>query len=437
MNAHVFRQYDIRGVADVDLTGPFARSLGRALGTFWSRNGAARVAICRDCRLSSPRLHHEVLSGLLEAGLAVHDLGVGPTPMLYFGVHHLDIDGGVMITGSHNPAPDNGFKMMKGKGSLFGADIVALREMIEQSDFHLPGGGSVERLDLQAAYAGFLTGNIEIGPHRPRFAIDAGNGAAGPLALAALAALGLEPIALHCEMDGTFPNHHPDPTDPETLVQLRSAIAEQGLDFGIAFDGDGDRIGVVDANGDVLWGDRLLTLFARDLLSRRPGAAVLGEVKCSQTLYDDIALHGGRPILWKTGHSLIKTKMKEERALLAGEMSGHLFFADRYYGFDDAIYATARLVELISRDGKPLHARLNDLPVMHVDAGTSCAVPRRGKIRNRRAGLRAHFQKETPGRRHRWRTRAFSATGAWGTCARVQHTTRAGLAVRSTRRRCA
>lgn len=366
MNLNIFREYDIRGVADRDLTDELTRALGRALGTFHRRRGATKLAIGRDCRASSDRLHEELLRGLLETGCEVYDVGVVPTPLMYFAVFHLDLDGGVEITGSHNPPPENGFKMMKGKGSLFGDDIVTLRRMIEESDFDLASGGRVEKVDVLPAYLGFLRGNVQPAHTRIRVAIDAGNGAAGPTALAALRALGFDPVPLLCEMDGTFPVHHPDPTEPHSLELLRSTVLDQGLDLGIAFDGDGDRIGVIDARGEILWGDKLLTLLARDLLAQRPGAAILGEVKCSQTLYDDIAAHGGRPVLWKTGHSLIKTKMKEEGALLAGEMSGHVFFADRFYGFDDATYAACRLLELLSKRDQPLHALLADVPVTHV-----------------------------------------------------------------------
>lgn len=366
MNLHIFREYDIRGVADRDLTDDLARALGRALGTFQRRLGHDRLALGRDCRSSSDRLHDEVLRGLLESGCHVVDVGVVPTPLMYFAVFHLDLDGGVEITGSHNPPPENGFKMMKGKGSLFGEDILTLRRMIEENDFDLPGGGTVEKVDVLPAYLGFLRGNVHPAHTKLRVAIDAGNGAAGPTALAALTTLGFDPVALLCEMDGTFPVHHPDPTEPHSLELLRKTVLEQGLDLGIAFDGDGDRIGVIDARGDILWGDKLLTLLARDLLAHRPGAAIVGEVKCSQTLYDDIAKHGGRPILWKTGHSLIKTKMKEEGALLAGEMSGHVFFADRFYGFDDATYAACRLLELLSRRSQPLHELLADVPLTFV-----------------------------------------------------------------------
>lgn len=362
LNPNIFRQYDIRGVADRDLSDEFAFALGRAFGTFQRRLGHTKLALGRDCRLSSPRLHENLLRGLLETGAEVVDVGIVPSPLLYFTVHHLDLQGGLQITGSHNPAPDNGFKMMKGHGSLYGEDIVELQRIMAEDDYELVGPGSVEDVDILPSYVGFLQGNIELAHTEMKFAIDAGNGAAGPSALAALGGLGLKPEALLCEMDGNFPVHHPDPTDPKTLELLRKTVAEKNLDFGVAYDGDGDRIGIIDAEGNVLWGDMLVTLLARDLLSRRPGAAVLGEVKCSQTMYDDIAAKGGRPILWKTGHSLIKTKMKEEGALLAGEMSGHIFFADRYYGFDDAVYTTARVCEILSRTSKSLGELIADVP---------------------------------------------------------------------------
>lgn len=362
LNPNIFRQYDIRGVADRDLSDEFAFALGRAFGTFQRRLGHTKLALGRDCRLSSPRLHENLLRGLLETGVSVTDVGIVPSPLLYFAVHHLDLQGGLQITGSHNPAPDNGFKMMKGHGSLYGEDIVELKRIMAEDDYELVGPGSVENVDILPSYVGFLQGNIDLAHTAMKFAIDAGNGAAGPTALAALLGLGLKPEALLCEMDGNFPVHHPDPTDPKTLELLRKTVAEKNLDFGVAYDGDGDRIGIIDAEGNVLWGDMLVTLLARDLLSRRPGAAVLGEVKCSQTMYDDIAAKGGRPILWKTGHSLIKTKMKEEGALLAGEMSGHIFFADRYYGFDDAVYTTARVCEILSRTQKSLGELIADVP---------------------------------------------------------------------------
>ncbi len=361
-NPHVFREYDIRGVADRDLPDTLAHALGRALGTMWSRRGGKRVSVGRDCRLSGDRLHAALLGGIVECGLCVIDIGMGPTPLLYFSVFHLDLDGGVHVTGSHNPPHENGFKMMAGKGTLAGEEIAELRGMIEREDFDLRPGGTVTPRDLEPAYVGFVRGNIRLGRTNVRFAVDAGSGAAGPLALAAMRAIGLDPVAILCEPDGRFPVHHPDPSEPENLELLVRAVREQRLELGIAFDGDGDRIGVIDARGHVIYGDRLLALFAREVLARRPGAAIIGEVKCSQTLYDDIAKHGGRPILWKTGHSLIKRKMKEEHALLAGEMSGHVFFADRFFGFDDALYAALRLIEIVSLAGAPLHELFDGLP---------------------------------------------------------------------------
>lgn len=362
-NPHVFREYDIRGVAERDFPDDLVRALGVALGTLWNRRGAKRVAVGRDCRLSSPRLHGALLAGLLETGLEITDIGMGPTPLLYFTVFHYGFDGGVHVTGSHNPPDENGFKMMAGTATLSGEDILELREMISQGHEETKVGGSVRALDPSAAYAGFMRGNIALGPKPPRVAIDAGNGAGGPLAERAFRALGLEPVTLLMEPDGHFPVHHPDPSQPENMELLTRTVVEQGLDLGIAFDGDADRIGVIDRHGKTLYGDKLMIALSRAVLARHRGAPILGEVKCSQTMYDDIAKHGGRPVLWKTGHSLIKKKMKEEHALLAGEMSGHVFFADKFFGFDDAIYAALRLVELLSHRDVTLDQLLEDVPV--------------------------------------------------------------------------
>jgi phosphomannomutase/phosphoglucomutase len=362
MNPQIFREYDIRGVADRDLTDEVVENLGRAVGTFLQRRGNKRIVLSRDCRLSSPRLHTALRRGLLQTGLSLIDIGVGPTPMMYFSVFHLETDGGVQITGSHNPPGDNGFKLMSGKSTLAGDEIRELRTMIERRDFDLPGNGRSEDFDPLPAYAGYMKGNIRLQRTNLRFAIDAGNGAGGPAALLAMRALGLSPQAMYCEMDGAFPNHHPDPSLPENVAELVERVRRDGLDVGIAYDGDADRIGVVDNKGNVIFGDRLMILLSRHILARHPGAAILGEVKCSQTLYDDVARHGGRPIVWKTGHSLIKKKMKEENALLAGEMSGHVFFADRYFGYDDAIYASLRLLEIMAQTDLPLDQVLADVP---------------------------------------------------------------------------
>jgi phosphomannomutase/phosphoglucomutase len=362
VNPHVFRQYDIRGHAKRDFDDAFVRALGLSLGTFYSKRGLRRVAVGRDCRLSSPRLHGALCEGLLETGLHVVDVGIGPTPLLYFAVHDLDLDGGIQITGSHNPPDENGFKMMMGKDSLYGDDIVELRAVMESEQFHRGAGGILETVDPTPAYVEKAASDIQLGRTDIRFAIDAGNGAGGPLALETMKALGLNPVAMLCEMDGTFPVHHADPTEPETLEMLKARVLEDGLELGFAYDGDADRVGVIDARGEVIWGDKLMIILSRALLAKHPGATIIGEVKCSQTMYDDIEAQGGRGILWKTGHSLIKAKMKEERALLAGEMSGHIFFADRYYGFDDAIYATLRVLEIISHSDVPLHEMLSNVP---------------------------------------------------------------------------
>ena len=374
---NIFREYDIRGVADRDIGDDVAEDIGRGLATLLPVSPPAgrrpqtrpeqplRVVVGQDCRLSGPRIVERLTHGLRERGAQVIDIGVGPTPMTYFAVHHLDAGGGVMVTGSHNPGDENGFKIMRGKASFFGADIQALRQTIEDRAFCPARAGSVELLNVENDYVAALTRSVRIEEPSMKVVVDAGNGAAGPLALRALRAVGLDPVPLFCEMDGTFPNHHPDPTVVENLSTLIETVRSTGARVGIAFDGDGDRLGVVDASGEVVWGDRLLALFARDVLRERPGAAVIGEVKCSGALFDDVRRHGGRPIMWKTGHSLIKTKMKEEGALLAGEMSGHFFFADRYYGFDDALYAALRLLELLSRSGRTVVELLADLPQGH------------------------------------------------------------------------
>ncbi len=384
MTAHVFREYDIRGVADRDLSDELAERIGRALAVLLParKSGEApRIAVGRDCRLSSPRLFEQLVHGLIAGGVDVIDIGVGPTPMLYFSVHALEADGGVMITGSHNPAEDNGFKIMRGKASFFGEDLQRLRERVEQAPASGRARGSIQTSPMDEPYLDRLRSAVRIDDASLRVVVDAGNGSAGPIGSRALTAAGLHPTALHCDMDGTFPNHHPDPTVPENLAELIATVRRERARVGIAWDGDGDRLGVVDASGEIVWGDRLLALFARDVLRARPGSAVIGEVKCSQSLFDDVARHGGRPILWKTGHSLIKTKMKEENALLAGEMSGHFFFADRYFGYDDGIYAALRLLEILAREKKSVGELLHDLPAGHSTPEIRVAVPDAQKFR--------------------------------------------------------
>jgi len=363
--AQIFREYDIRGVADRDLGDDLVERIGRALGTMLRPEGMTRplrLAIGRDCRLSADRLFGALTKGLADGGVEMLDVGVGPTPKLYFAVNHLDVDGGVMITGSHNPAEDNGLKIMKGKASFFGEQIQALGALAQAGPPNAAKPGSIRPENVDDAYVARLTTGLTFGKKDFRIVVDAGNGSAGPLGVRALEGAGFDPVKLFCEMDGRFPNHHPDPTVPKNVETLIARVRSEQALVGIAWDGDGDRLGVVDKTGEIVWGDRLLALFARGILERTPGAAVIADVKCSQTLFSDVALHGGRPIMWKTGHSLIKTKMKEEHAAVAGEMSGHFFFADRYYGYDDAIYAALRLLEIVSREGKSVLELLSDMP---------------------------------------------------------------------------
>jgi phosphomannomutase/phosphoglucomutase len=365
MSAHVFREYDIRAVADRDLDDAFVERIGRGLAELLrpaAESRAPRIAVARDCRLSGPRIFAALVKGLVAGGAHVVDVGVGPTPKLYFSVHHLGSDGGVMITGSHNPAPDNGFKVMVGKASFFGEALQRLRVLVEAPQKPDVPGGRVETEDVDDAYVSRLVEGLAPARKGMRVVVDAGNGAAGPLGLRALKAAGYDPVALYCDMDGAFPNHHPDPTVPENLKELIARVKSEGAEVGIAWDGDGDRLGVVDASGEIVWGDRLLALFARGILEKMPGAAVIADVKCSQSLFDDVARHGGKPVMWKTGHSLIKTKMKEEHAAVAGEMSGHFFFADRYFGYDDGIYGALRLLEILSTKKRTVLQELSDLP---------------------------------------------------------------------------
>jgi phosphomannomutase / phosphoglucomutase len=368
MNPNSFREYDIRGVADRDLSDDLATNIGRVFVSMLSQGRPAdaaplRICVARDCRVSGPRLLAALTKGFMLGGAHVIDVGEGPTPSLYFAVHHLGADGGIMVTGSHNPGDENGFKMMRGKASFFGADIQTMRARIQAGDLGAsPGSGTHEVHPLHDAYLTAMTKGIALGPHAVPVVLDAGNGAGGPLGLAAHALLGIATEGLYCDMDGTFPNHHPDPTVPKNLVKLIERVKASGARVGLAYDGDADRLGAVDEEGTIIWGDKLMILFSRALLKQRPGSAIIGEVKCSQTMYDDITKHGGEAVMWKTGHSLIKTKMKEKGALLAGEMSGHLFFADRYFGFDDALYAGLRLIEILSQDSRSLSQMLADVP---------------------------------------------------------------------------
>jgi len=361
INPLIFREYDIRGKVDEDLTPEFTELLGRACGTYFRRHGCREVTVGRDCRLSSPQLASTLTRGLLSTGCSVEDIGVVPTPVLYFNVFRRKKEAAIMITGSHNPPDQNGFKIMLGEETLFGPAIQELYALIKEGQFIQADPGEVTSYDVIPEYIDFITSDIRL--EKPlKVVLDAGNGTAGAVAGPIFRRLGCEVIELYCDMDGRFPHHHPDPTLPEAMKDLISTVLSQGADFGVGYDGDGDRIGVVDDRGKIIWGDQLLILYASDLLPKNPGAAIISEVKASKVLYSEIERLGGRPIMWKTGHSLIKKKLREEGALLAGEMSGHIFFADRYFGFDDAIYASCRLAEILSRSSEKLSSLLAYLP---------------------------------------------------------------------------
>lgn len=358
----IFREYDIRGIADSELLSPDIEILGRALGTFLQRNSGRKISLGRDCRVSSDRLRAALLKGLLGSGCHVTEIGVVPTPLLYYSAVHFAMDGAVMITGSHNPAEFNGFKTVCGAGTLHGETIQEVRKMIDAGDL-ATGQGEHDCADAITPYVEEVAAQFHW-ERRIKVVVDAGNGTGGPTMSKLLARLNCDAVELFFDMDGTFPNHHPDPTVPKNLKHLADAVREHKADLGIAFDGDSDRIGAVDENGEVIFGDMLLLIYGREILTRKPGSTFIAEVKCSQVLYDELARLGGNPIMYKTGHSLIKAKMKEEHAELAGEMSGHMFFKDRYHGYDDALYAACRLMEIVANSGKPLSHQLAGLPKM-------------------------------------------------------------------------
>jgi phosphomannomutase/phosphoglucomutase len=364
VNPAAFREYDIRGVADRDLDDATVRALGAALGAQAASAGGP-VVVGRDPRIHSPRLFSALTDGL-RVHTEVIDVGVIPTPVLYFAAHHLSPAAAVMITGSHNPPEDNGFKIVVGTETLYGPAIASLRDRVQQL-VGVPAPHPVRAMhsrDVIGPYLDHAVAMLQLGPRRPRVVVDAGNGAGGPTAVALYRRLGLDVVPLYCELDGTFPNHHPDPTQPANLADLIAEVAREGAELGIALDGDADRMGAVDATGRILWGDQLMILLGKAVLREVPGARFVGEVKCSQAMYDELNAAGGTAEMWKVGHSLIKARMKQIGAALAGEMSGHLFFAHRWLGFDDGIYAGARLLELLSRGDRPLAALAAELPVM-------------------------------------------------------------------------
>ncbi len=360
MDAKAFREYDIRGIVGTQITEADVTRLGLAFGTYMARQGKSRVTLGRDVRPSSDLFRKALLEGLLATGLHVTDLGVCPTPVVYFSVRHLNAEGGIMITASHNPLEYNGFKICNGPDTIFGPEIQRMRQIMDDGGF-VRGLGSLDFYDIVTPYHKHILNDIKL--ERPlRIGVDAANAVGGPVAVPLFRELGCEVHDIYCEPDSTFPNHAPDPTIFENLQDLIALVKRENLDVGFGYDGDCDRIGVVDDQGEMVYGDRLMIIFAREILSRRPGVTFISEVKCSKTLYEDIERRGGKPIMWKTGHSPIKKKMKEVDAALAGDMSGHMFFADRYFGFDDAIYASCRLLEILSKSGKTIAELLDGVP---------------------------------------------------------------------------
>lgn len=360
MTPGIFREYDIRGVVGVDITEADAVSIGMAYGTLLQKHGNKKVTVGRDCRTSSDLYSKRFIEGIVATGCDVIDIGVCPTPVLYFSIHHLKTQGGAMVTASHNPPEYNGFKLMSGFDSIHSQGLQDLRKLIEKKEY-ATGKGTVEKIDVTTPYMEYIQENISISK-KLNIGVDAGNGTGGVTALPVLKALGCGVYDIYCDMDGQFPNHPADPTVKKNMKDLIALVKEKKLDLGVGYDGDADRIGIVDENGEIIYGDQLMIIFAREILSRKPEATFISEVKCSMVMYNDIEKHGGRAIMWRTGHSLIKKKMKEENAELAGEMSGHMFFKDRYFGFDDALYATCRLLEIIADTKKTVSELLSDLP---------------------------------------------------------------------------
>lgn len=360
MNQEIFREYDIRGIAETDLKTEDMELIGKAYGTLIHNNGGSTVIVGNDNRESGPRILEALKKGILSTGINITYIGEIPTPLLYYAVHKLDLDGGISVTASHNPPEFNGFKVMIGKDAIFGEKIRELGKLAEAGNF-VKGEGNYSEKSLDETYLKEIVSIVNIS-RKPKFVIDAGNGMASEIAPKLFEMLGLNPTCLFCEKDSRFPNHIADPTQEKNMKDLREKVLEEKAEFGIAFDGDVDRIGIVDEKGEMVFGDKLLGVFAKDVLERHPNGKVIFEVKCSQALEEWIRDNGGVPIMWKTGHSLIKAKMKEENAVLAGEMSGHMFFTENWYGFDDALLAAVRLIEILSKTEKKVSEIINEMP---------------------------------------------------------------------------
>ena len=358
---HIFRQYDIRGLVGEELNQELMQDIARAFAVMAKQQGYTSILVGRDNRISSPELRDAVVEALLNSGFDVMDLGLVITPMFYFAARHLNVPAGIMITASHNPGEYNGCKLLLGESTIYGEQIQHLYSLIEKQEFISGPPGITYDYDIKAEYSEMISGKIKMGPNLPKIVVDCGNGTASLFAPQVFRALRCEVIELYCDSDPSFPHHHPDPVNPENMLDLIREVKHHQADLGIGIDGDGDRLGVVDAQGNLIWGDMLMILFWRDILPRYPGTQCIVEVKCSQSLIDEIEKLGGKPIIYKTGHSLIKAKMKEIDAVFTGEMSGHMFFADDYYGFDDAIYAGARLLSLLSFSQQSIDEMLADI----------------------------------------------------------------------------
>lgn len=393
INPYIFRQYDIRGVVGEDLDEDFARRLGQAFGTYALKNNETSVIVGCDNRISSPSLKKAVTEGLLSTGCNVVDIGTVVTPIFYYARIHFNINPGIMVTASHNPAQFNGFKVAFGPGTIYGDEIQNLRIMMEKGDF-LSGQGSLTYKDPSEDYIDMICEKIHLSK-KLRVGIDCGNGTASLFAEKLFRRLGVDVYPLYCESDPKFPNHFPDPVKPENLTDLKELVLREKLDLGIGFDGDGDRIGVVDDKGNIIYGDMLMILYWREIMPKYPGAVAIIEVKCSQALVDEVKKLGGKPIFYKTGHSLIKAKMREIGAVFTGEMSGHMFFADEYYGFDDALYAAARLLRILSNTDKKLSELLADVPKYYSTPELRVPCPDEEKF-DKVEAVKRYFQDKYP-----------------------------------------
>ena len=408
LNPQVFREYDIRGTVDVDLSEDFAYLLGRAYASLYieslgqSPSSAPQIGVGHDVRHSSPGYARAIAKGLCDEGVHVHFSGPGPTPQLYFTIFHYELGGGIQITGSHNPPDMNGFKICLGKKTISGEGIQDLKARMESLKDTAPAAeekGVLTEVEVRETYISTLVekSREHMGDRKLKIVVDGGNGAGGFVGPELLRRLGVDVVELYCEPDGDFPNHHPDPTVPEYLVDLIAKVKEEKADFGVGWDGDADRIGCVDEDGNIIFGDMLLLLYGRSILKEAPGATIIGDVKCSTRLFDDLTEKGAKAIMWKTGHSLIKNKLAELDGQLGGEMSGHIFFRDRFYGFDDALYATARLAELVSNSDGPISALLQDVPEMFAtpEIRLDCPEEIKFKIPEKAKGAFSEFDVET------------------------------------------